>query len=50
MSENPVDLVLLKCKEMERYTLAHRFLNEMKEIGLAKYVPAAGKTKPPRLR
>ena len=47
VSENPVDLVLLKLKEMERYILAHRFLEEMKETGLAKFVPALGKTKAP---
>ena len=47
VSENPVDLVLLKLKEMERYTLAHRFLEEMKSIGLAKYVPSTGKKKAP---
>ena len=47
VSENPVDLVLLKAKEMERYILAHRFLNEMKEIGLAKFVGAMSNKKPP---
>jgi N12 class adenine-specific DNA methylase len=47
VSENPVDLVLLKLKEMERYTLAHRFLNEMKSIGLAKFYSTTSKKRPP---
>ena len=43
-----MDLVLLKAKEMERYILAHTFLNEMKGIGLAKFVPAMSNKKPPQ--
>ena len=39
VSENAIDLVLLKLQEMYRYLLAHQFLNEMKRSGLARYVP-----------
>lgn len=39
VSENAIDLVLLKLQEMYRYLLAHHFLNEMKRSGLARYVP-----------
>lgn len=42
VSWNPVELVLLKIREMDRYILAHRFLNEMKALGLAKFVPTVG--------
>jgi hypothetical protein len=39
---NPVELVLLKIREMDRYLLAHRFIREMKELKLCRYVPAIG--------
>jgi hypothetical protein len=47
VSENPVDLVLLKLREMYRYTAAHRFLREMRRLGLAKFVPVRGKLRKP---
>ncbi len=39
VSDNPVDLVLLKVREMDKYIMAHRAFAEMKEKGLAKFVP-----------
>ena len=39
VSENPVDLVVAKLKEMDRYLLAHRFLGEMRARKLAQFVP-----------
>jgi hypothetical protein len=39
VSDNPVDLVLLKAREMDRYIMAHKTLGELKEQGLAKFVP-----------
>lgn len=38
VSTNPVDLTLLKLREMQRYIMAHQSLNEMKDAGLVKYV------------
>lgn len=38
VSSNPVDLTLLKLREMQRYLMAHQSLNEMKEAGLVKFV------------
>lgn len=38
VSYNPVDLALLKIREMDKYLMAHRTLNEYKQNGLAKYV------------
>ncbi|MGA2342580.1 MAG: hypothetical protein ABSG29_05255, partial [Steroidobacteraceae bacterium] len=40
VSKNPVDLVLLKAREMDRYLLGHRALEDFKEQGIAKYVDA----------
>jgi hypothetical protein len=40
---NPVELAMLKVHEMDRYIMAHRILNEMKERGLAKYVSVFNK-------
>ncbi len=40
ISDNPVDLVLLKLREMDRYILGQKMLAEMKGKGLAKFVPA----------
>jgi hypothetical protein len=40
VTTNPVDLALLKVREMQKYLMAHRTLNEMKTEGLVKYVPA----------
>ncbi len=42
VSDNPVELVLLKAREMDRYIMAHSVLNEWKHTGLAKFVPAIG--------
>ena len=36
--DNPVDLFLLKKREVERYILAHQFIGTMKEAGLMKFV------------
>lgn len=38
VSYNPVDLTLLKLREMQRYLMAHQSLNEMKDAGLVKFV------------
>jgi hypothetical protein len=38
VSYNPVDLTLLKLREMQRYLMAHNSLNEMKDAGLVKFV------------
>lgn len=38
VSYNPVDMALLKYREMDKYLMAHRILNEFKEKGLAKFV------------
>lgn len=40
ISNNPVDLVLLKIREMDRYILGQKMLEEMKGQGLAKFVGA----------
>ena len=40
VSTNPVDLTLLKLREMQRYLMAHQSLNEMKDAGLVKFVRA----------
>jgi hypothetical protein len=39
---NPVDLALLKMREMDRYVMGQKIMQEMKERGLAKFVPAGG--------
>ena len=38
ISDNPMDLVLLKLREMDKYIMAHRVLNDLKAQGLSKYV------------
>jgi sulfur relay (sulfurtransferase) DsrC/TusE family protein len=45
VSWNPVKLALLKIREMERYTMAHATINELKEAGYIKYV-RMGQDKP----
>lgn len=40
VSMNPVDLTLLKLREMQRYVMAHQSLNEMKDADLVKFVRA----------
>lgn len=40
VSTNPVDLTLLKLREMQRYLMAHSALGEMKENELVKFVGA----------
>lgn len=40
VSFNPVDLTLLKVREIQRYLMAHTALNEMKDAGLVQYVRA----------
>ncbi len=40
ISTNPVDLVLLKVREMQRYVMAHTALTELKGAGLVEYVRA----------
>lgn len=42
VSYNPVDLTLLKIREMDKYLSAHRTIKEYKENGLAKYVKIGG--------
>lgn len=43
VSDNPVDLVLLKLREMNRYLMGQRILGEMQDAGLAKLVPHEGR-------
>lgn len=40
VSYNPVDMALLKYKEMQRFITAHDAFDELKSNGLMKYVPA----------
>lgn len=40
VSTNPVDLTLLKLREMQRYVMAHQSLSEMQDAGLVKLVRA----------
>jgi hypothetical protein len=40
ISDNPVDLVILKSREMDRYLMAHRVLDDWKQSGLAKMIDA----------
>ena len=42
VSDNPVDLVLLKAREMDRYLLAHHVLRDLAEKGIAKRVTGQG--------
>jgi hypothetical protein len=38
VSYNPIDLVMLKIREMDRYLMAHRTINALKEQDLVKFV------------
>lgn len=38
ISYNPIDSVMLKVREMDRYLMAHRSINALKEQGLIKFV------------
>lgn len=38
VSYNPVDLILLKVREMDRYLMAHRTINALKEQGIVQFV------------
>jgi broad specificity phosphatase PhoE len=40
VSDNPVDLVLLKVREMDKYLMGHQTLDDWKKAGLAKFVDA----------
>lgn len=40
ISTNPVELVLMKAREMDKYLAAHRILGDLKEQGLLKFVDA----------
>jgi hypothetical protein len=40
VSLNPIDLTLLKLREMQRYVMAHQTFQQMQEAGLAKFVRA----------
>jgi hypothetical protein len=42
VSYNPVDMVLLKAREMDRYIMAHRTINELKDQGLVEFVKIGG--------
>jgi len=44
VSENPVDLVLLKVFEMDRYIMAQRVIQELKAKGLIKFVYSRSKS------
>ena len=37
---NPIDLTLLKIREMDRYLMAHETLRDFREAGIAQFVPA----------
>ena len=42
VSDNPVDLVMMKAREMDRYLLAHHVLRDLAERGIAKRVTGQG--------
>jgi len=42
VSDNPIDLTLLKIRDMDKYVAAHRTMNYLKAKGLAQYVPIGG--------
>ncbi len=46
VSDNPVDLVLLKLHEMDRYIMAQNIIKELKTRGLIKFVYSRGGKKP----
>lgn len=43
VTTNPVALDLLKMHEMDRYVMGHKIMQEIKDNGLAKFVPAGGR-------
>jgi hypothetical protein len=43
VSDNPVDLVLLKMREMNKYLVAHKSLQMMKDVGLTQFATSAAK-------
>lgn len=43
VTTNPVEMVLLKAREMDKYILGQKWLAEMKERGFVKFVPAMEK-------
>lgn len=45
VSYNPIDSVMLKVREMDRYLMAHRTIKSLKTEGLVKYIPI-GKQSP----
>jgi hypothetical protein len=44
VSTNPVEIMLLKILEMDKYTMAHQSFNEWKETGLTKFFRLGEKT------
>jgi hypothetical protein len=46
VSTNPVDLVMLKLREMDRYIMAHRIMDEMKDKGLLTRIKATHRVPP----
>ncbi len=38
ISDNPVDLVMMKCREMDKYVMANKFFQMEKDRGLCKFV------------
>jgi hypothetical protein len=42
VSDNPVDLVIMKAREMDRYLLAHAVLRDLADNGIAKRVSGLG--------
>lgn len=40
ITDNPVDQVILKVREMQKYVMAHKVLNDLREAGILKYVKA----------
>ena len=46
VSWNPVDLTLLKIREMDKYLCAHKTVNELKDEGIVKFVRATQKPDP----
>jgi len=45
VSYNPIDLTMLKIREMDRYLMAHRTINALKEQGIVEYIPIGKKAK-----
>lgn len=46
VSYNPVDLSIIKMREMDKYIMAHKTLNELKDKGLVKFVRATSTDRP----